>query len=641
MRIMRLLTPIFLAVSAAAAAPAPIEAYLTQAQASLAEIDRVLEAVGSSEGRAETACRESFTAGALLEGLRNGQLPVAAFAVLQPLREGLTAYLSCKALAADDPSVCRGLEPLASLAAGSKPALPPHYICRRDYQTWAYDLARIAASPDLLRRCRDENVYRWPGDEGPFRPGTEETVCRLVADYSAKRLSVAQTCAGLSPHFTSPVPPEECARRVRWFFGEDEALCADLRSEVVRARCRDIAATRKAHAAGRYRPPDCAPPLASARAAYCGRYSLDYAWRLHADLSVLLDRAAELLAGASQGQGEPAARLARLEARRQDLVRALGRDASPEMGTLGLPGAAFAAVDLELAAAHALVLSREPGEPVAGCKEGFSLSSLLAEIGSGRLRPDEELRKQLEGYFGCLALVLDGPGVCAALDLPALKAAHAYSPDYRCRHNYLMWNSDLARISGRPDAPARCIAENYYRWRDPFDGGPFKPGAFREGCGLLLDYSVRGQDLRQACGKVMPYFRYSTDVGECVKRFQYAHGEDARLCYSLEKPRPKLDRCLDLVALHGAVRDGKPCGESAYCRMQLERGPQSCGPYLAGLRRSSCKSGATGAGAKDPGQVAGSLEQASRHLEALEGGSPDERERRRSFIAWLRRRLSR
>jgi hypothetical protein len=639
--------------------PPSIEAQLNEAEASITDIERVLKAVRTDPRLAEKACRDSFSVESLSAGLRSLQVPASAFVVLPSLRQGLTSHLACRALAVDDAAACAPLEPLAALPTGAPFTMPPDYVCRTDYYLWSFDRSRLAGGPDLYRRCLEENAHHRPGDEGPFKPGTFENACAVVRDYRAGAMPVAEACLRLKPSFDPPLPAEECARRVRWFFAEDAGLCAGLRSPDARDRCRDLLALRKAVAAGSTeacgdsapcrllmsRPPNCARPLEQARAAYCGRYDLGYAWRLHADLSVLLERAADALGGATNPQSAMANplvdRLARLEARRQDLARDLGQEAPPDKVAPALPGAAFAEVDLDLARGLSLALSRGLAAPPAGCAGGFSVPALLEAIRGGTLTADNSLLKPLEEYFGCQALVLGGPGVCRDLEMPRLNATFFLRPDYLCRHHFLMWRHDLARLSGSPDMAAFCIAENYYRWRAPFDGGPFKPGAFRDGCEIISGYSARGADLREVCGRAMPYYRYSKDVGECVDRFRYAHGEDARLCETLDHPRVKMDRCLDLVALRKAMRaGGADCGDSFYCKMQLDRGPESCGPYLARLREAACRaSGGLTDGASSQ-QPASSelLERAGRRLDALVGVPDSELARRRRVLDWLRKR---
>ncbi len=572
---------------ARASAAAELEAQLDMAQASVDEIGRVLAAV-KNPSAAEKECRA--------ETLPVSRVPAAALAALPALRDGLASHLACKALEADDPTLCAPLESPAGPAQG----LPAHYLCGRDYRTWAFDRSRLGDGKDFTKRCLEENSYRWPGDEGPFRPDGWKAACAALEEHRAGRDDAAKTCAKIGPLFAPPVAEAECERRVRWFFAEDPALCDGLRSEVVRARCREIAAF-KAKPAAR----DCGPALETAKAAWCGRFNRDYAWKLHSDLSVLLEKASDLM-GREAVRGGPehplAEKLRRLETRRQDLASALGVGGSAE----ALPGAEFSSVDIDLAQA-----------------------TLDADVGSCDLSSATERTKPLEDYFACQARVLGSPTACKVLDLPAFKNV-SYPPAYRCRHNFLMWNADVARLSGTPDSPLRCIAENYYRWRDPFDGGPFKPGAFREGCGIIADYSVRGADLKATCEKAMAVYRYSTDVGECVNRFRYAHGQDLKLCTTIKNPPVKLDRCQGLYALRHALREGASCGDSMYCRMQTERTPQTCGAYGEVVRKLGC-------GGKPSPEL---VDRAERKLNELKGAAVEDMERRRAFIAWLRTRVS-
>lgn len=580
-----------------------IAAQLLQAQAEIDEIGRVLAALKDPRA-AQAACAASFSAETLLEATRTGLAPAALFVALPDARAGLASHLACRALAADDPALCAPLEPLAAAPVGVPSTgvplgLPAHYLCRRDYHSWAYDLSRLGGGKDFQKRCLDENGYRWAGDEGPFRPDGWGLACAALAEHRAGRADAARTCASLAPLFVPPVAAAECERRVQWFFGENAALCDGLRSSVAQARCREIATLKSTLAKGEVPRRDCTPALETARAAYCGRFNREYASSLHADLSVLLERASELI-GEASARGGPAhpqaARLAALETRRQDLAAALGVEGPRDPATPELPGAAFAAVDLDLAAAA------------------------LAGVGG---RCDQQ---HLEEYFACQARFLGAPTVCGALDLPEFKNT-SYPPAYRCRHNFLMWSADFARISGSSDSPDRCVAENYYRWRDPFDGGPFKPGAFREGCGIIADYSVRGADLRETCERIMPVYRYSTSIPECMDRFRYAHGQDLRLCATLKNPTVKLDRCQGLAALRGALRDGKPCGGSKYCRMQTALSPESCGAYLDAARAAGCASSGP---SEEP------LERAERKLRALTAVPADQKARRERLLLWLR-----
>ena len=238
--------------------------------------------------------------------------------------------------------------------------------------------------------------------------------------------------------------------------------------------------------------------------------------------------------------------------------------------------------------------------PNPACEALRSSDTLLGALSAGGMSTDTlkvftSHDRELSKYLGCLALASQSDDACAHLgELDRAQKEFSKTPalpfSYMCRMNASVWRHDHARITHAEDVIGRCIAENSARL--PGDGGPLKPGTFKEGCPLLARYAMGGQDAAVVCGELKPYFRYEGGPEVCIDLLHYVNGEDPDYCSHVRQPHTP-ERCRYLAAYRKAFddRNAKACADDPLCRVQMGAGTSGCEVYRKALQTSVCGAG--------------------------------------------------
>lgn len=280
---------------------------------------------------------------------------------------------------------------------------------------------------------------------------------------------------------------------------------------------------------------------------------------------------------------------------------------TPVFALLGLLASAASPAEPVLEQGRAIVEELEraadalEGKKPAGssyCGGAFLPEALLRDLESAKLpwaimEAIPALSDYLASWSACSEFSGARNGACGRLEpldawySGARRGPWSYPAAYRCRRDALLWRFDRARITRSPDIRDACLQENAHR--RPEDGGPFKPGTYRQACPIVADYFVNGGDPLAACGKLIDYYRYANDAKDCAGRILYAQGDQPENCPALLPP-PFPQRCRDLAVYRKASDRRRPedCGDSAYCRLLMGAGPRVCEGMARTIQESVC-----------------------------------------------------